>query len=196
MLKAMGREPGKRVDWNAPGHAHELTLSCYRRLKLLGKDETKRLFLSELDKARKKLQYEVWAYVIMPEHVHLLVWPRLREYRIQDFRKTLKERSGKAVLNWIREYHPSAMARLVQPEGARLRTRFWQDGKGYDRNFWTPPLIWQCIRYIHGNPVRRNLCETPAGWPWSSYGSYEGTSSGEFEVDPCRVEDPEPSRGI
>lgn len=167
------RELGKRQDWNAPGHAHELTLSCYRKLKLFTEGDRCRCFLLALEEARKALDYDVWAYVIMPDHVHVLVRPKQREYTIESFRAMLKKRSGLMAMETLRA-DGATLERLTVRQGDVLRHRFWQIGKGYDRNLWTPPLIWKSIRYIHGNPVKAGLCETPADWPWSSYRFYEG----------------------
>ena len=62
----MDRQPGKRVDWNAPGHAHELTLSCFKRQQVLVADPVRRTLLQVLDEVRREFDFEVWAYVIMP----------------------------------------------------------------------------------------------------------------------------------
>jgi putative transposase len=172
-----------------------LTLSCHRRLKLFTADAVRKSFLTALDGARKEFDYEVWAYVIMPEHVHVLANPRQRAYDIQAFRTKLKKDSGLLGMSFIRA-DPVTLANLAVKEGSLLRHRFWQDGKGYDRNLWTPHLIWKSIRYIHGNPVQRGLCETPAEWPWSSYRWFEGIRPVEFECDPCPVEPPDPENGI
>lgn len=192
----MDRKPGKRQDWNAPGHAHELTLSCYKRLKLFSQPDICRIFLAALDEVRKELEYDVWAYVVMPEHVHLLVRSRHREYRIQDFRRELKKRVGLRALAWIKQYRPAALSKLVAKEGTVARRRFWQDGKGYDRNLWTPPLIWRSIRYIHNNPVKRGLCKAALDWPWSSYRWFLKLSPVEFECDLCPVDPPNPESGV
>ena len=63
-----------------PGHAHLLTFSCFRRMPLLSKDRTRRWFLEALGAARSALEFDLWAWVIMPEHVHLLIYPRREGY--------------------------------------------------------------------------------------------------------------------
>jgi putative transposase len=77
----------RAVTNNNPGDAHGLTFSCYKRLPSLATDEAKLLFLDKLHRARKKHDVDVWAYVIMPEHVHLLVHPRRPIYSIEAFRQ-------------------------------------------------------------------------------------------------------------
>jgi putative transposase len=62
-----------RKAWDQAGHAHELTFSCFRRLRLLGSDRTREWLLRSLETARSWWRFALWAYVIMPEHVHLLI---------------------------------------------------------------------------------------------------------------------------
>jgi REP element-mobilizing transposase RayT len=77
-------------SYNTPGDAHELTFSCYRRLPLLSKDRTRRWFLEALDQARRRRNFYLWAYVIMPEHVHILLWPRDGVYEMRLIRAAIK----------------------------------------------------------------------------------------------------------
>ena len=59
-----------------------------------------------------------------------------------------------------------------QPSG-RNAYRFWQPGRGYDRNIWTAEELHEKIDYIHANPVRRGLVERPGDWAWSSWRAWE-----------------------
>ena len=68
--------------FNAPWDAHELTFSCYRGREFLSRDRTRLYFVEAVNKAREKHVFDVWAYVIMLEHVHLLIWPREETYSI------------------------------------------------------------------------------------------------------------------
>ncbi len=177
---------------NTPGHAHQLNFSCYRRLPLLAFDPLRRSFLDSLRAARRKLSFELWAYVIMPELVHQLVNPKLREYRMEDVRKAVKGAFARAALDWLARNSPGLHSRLILPNGSR---RFWQDGKGYDRNLFSPKAIWDCVDYIHGNPVTRGLCRSPLDWPWSSARWFEGMPA-KLEMDPCPIMPPSSTRGI
>src|SRR5437773_9273659 len=73
-------------SYDIPGHAHELTFSCFHRLALLKTDRTCRWFCDAMEAARKKLDFALWAYVIMPEHVHVIVWPRQTSYQVSRIR--------------------------------------------------------------------------------------------------------------
>ena len=60
-------------SYNIPGDAHELNFSCFRRLPLLSKERTCQWFLDALDQARRRLDFALWAYVLMPEHIHVIL---------------------------------------------------------------------------------------------------------------------------
>src|SRR5947207_8047626 len=60
-------------SYNTPGEAHELTFSCFWRLPLLSKDRSRQWFVEALDDAPRRRDFLVWAYLIMPEHVHVIV---------------------------------------------------------------------------------------------------------------------------
>jgi REP element-mobilizing transposase RayT len=76
---------------NDPGHAHSLTFSCFRRQAFLSKDGSRRWLIEAIDRARSKHEFHVWAYVIMPEHAHLLIWPNDVNYDISDILSSIKQ---------------------------------------------------------------------------------------------------------
>jgi hypothetical protein len=67
---------------NEPGHAHALTFSCFRRQPFLSRDRTRRWMLEAIASARATHGFHLWAYVLMPEHLHLLIWPPAPEYDV------------------------------------------------------------------------------------------------------------------
>ena len=69
--KFVFRKTRRRFD--EPGQARELTFSCYHGYQFLNRDRTRSWFLEELESARRKWSFDLWAYVLMPEHVHLLI---------------------------------------------------------------------------------------------------------------------------
>ena len=155
-----------------PGDLHELTFSTYRRKPLLTNDRWREYFCDALAAAPPEAGFGLVAWVVMPEHVHLLVIPA---------DKHLCDVPG---LLW-RVKRPCSLAVKADldasPKGASLRTaltvrerpgktafRFWQEGPGYDRNLRTPAAVAAAIDYIHANPVRRGLVGRPTDWRWSS----------------------------
>lgn len=164
-----------RKTYNELGHVHELTFTCFHRLPLLAPESAKSIFISGLDQARRKHDFEVHAYVLMPEHVHLLINPKQYPYSISTILHSIKTKSSRLILNSLERSDPSMIEKLlVSRQNGRQEHRVWQQGGGYDRNLTSPEAIANAIAYIHRNPHRRNLEIPEADWLWSSEGVYVG----------------------
>jgi putative transposase len=176
----------KRKSYDIEGHAHGLTFSCYRRRRFFDDDEIKRRFLEALEKARKKHGFLVWAYVIMPEHIHLLVFPR--DCLVRDMLKSIKGPMARSIIAQLkRTDHPDL--KWMRTGNAKRPYAFWQAGGGYDRNLHKVKTIWKKIEYIHLNPVRRKLVESATDWKWSSARFYFDLEPVEFAADRCGERD-------
>jgi len=169
---------------NEPGHAHALTFSCFRRRPFLSKDRTRLWLVDAVERARNRHCFDLWAWVIMPEHVHLLICPREREYSISSILTTIKQSVAKRALTHVRQQAPAFLSQMEdrQPNGS-VTHRFWQRGGGYDRNLVEPRVIWAEIEYFHANPVRRGLCLWPMDWEWSSVREAERPGSGRLRLN-------------
>ncbi|MGA2674466.1 MAG: transposase [Terracidiphilus sp.] len=136
------------IRYQQTGDFHFLTFSCYHRLAYLGSAETRDLFESALARIRKSFRLAVAGYVVMPEHVHLLV----SEPREGDL--------------------SSAVRSLKLSVSLRSAERpFWQ-ARYYDFNVRAEDKFTEKLRYIHRNPVARGLVTRPEEWLWSSYCHY------------------------
>jgi putative transposase len=175
------RKRCKRYD--VPGDAHFLTFSCFRRLPLFTRDRSRQWMLDAIALGRKKGEYDLWAYVIMPEHVHLVILPHVG-VKISTILTTLKQSVSKRALLWLRQNAPQYLPRLEdrQPNGMRAY-RFWQRGGGYDRNLRTVADIYQKIEYVHNNPVRRKLVEMAEEWLWSSCRAWQTGTDIPIAID-------------
>ena len=184
MRKPDGTVRKTRRCFNDDGHAHELTFSCQGGLPLLGKDRSRQWSVDALDRARRKWNFELWAYVIMPEHVHVLLYPLAREYEVTAIFKSIKLSVSRRAVRFLRANTPAFLERLkvTRPSG-RVEHRFWQQGGGYDRNIYNDKIAWASIEYIHNNPVRRGLCDAPTDWRWSSARWYAGVDDVVLEMD-------------
>jgi len=61
--------------YNYEGNAHYLTFSCYKNQPFLTNDRTRQWLLASIRRAQKKRLFDLWAWVIMPEHVHMVILP-------------------------------------------------------------------------------------------------------------------------
>ena len=105
------------------------------------------------------------AWVVMPEHVHLLIDPGEIARELGPWLQRLKAGFAHRTLERWREERPEAAARLARPDGS---SRFWQPGGGFDGQVEDPWKVRRVARYIHLNPVRRALAARPGDWRWSS----------------------------
>jgi putative transposase len=170
--------------YNDPGHAHALTFSCYRRQPFLSKDGSRRWLIEAIERARVKHGFHIWAYVVMPEHAHLLLWPTGPDYDISEILRSIKQSVANKALTYVRRVAPGFLRQMEdrQPNGA-IHYRFWQRGGGYDRNVVEPETVHRQVDYLHHNPVRRGLCAKPEEWFWSSAADYVGARVGPLKID-------------
>ena len=158
--------------YNEPGHAHELTFSCYRRFRFLLKDRSCQWLADRIRTVcKEELNYSPWAYVFMPDHVHLIVFPNEREYDSSEFLRRVKEPVSRKAVQFLKREAPEWLPRIRVRRGKRVEHHFWQPGRGHDRNIVNSVTLRSMIDYIHLNPVRKALVERAKDWKWSSAGS-------------------------
>jgi putative transposase len=153
-------------------------------LPLLNGDRAREWVVDAFESARAKLKIDVWAYVIMPEHVHVLLYPRGDEYAMRRILVALKRPVSVAAREHLDQSGNQKWLnrlRVKQPSGERFR--FWQPGGGYDRNVVCESSARAMIDYIHANPVRRGLVKSPTDWEWSSARFWAGMPGQKLHMD-------------
>ena len=136
--------------------SHFVTFTCYRRLRHLNDTAIRDLVVAMLEQMRRRFRLRVYGFVVMPEHVHLLVSEPERALlanAIQSFKIAVSRRSS--------------ARRMLDGR----RSALWQK-RYYDRNIRGHSDFVEKLRYIHRNPVKRGLAERPQNWKWSSFRHY------------------------
>jgi putative transposase len=146
------------VRYQQTGDLHFITFSCFRHRPILGTPQSQDTFLEILEQSRTKYQFQINGYVVMPDHVHLLV----------------SEPENKLL---------STVVQVIKQRFSRTRpeTEVWED-RYYDFNVKTEDKRAEKLHYIHQNPVRRGLVEHPSDWPWSSHRSYTQNQPGPIQI--------------
>lgn len=144
------------------GQFHFVTFSCYERQPLLERRDGYGMFEHELETVRQRYKFAVAGYVLMPEHVHLLV----SEPKI-------------ASLGVVLQVLKQQTSRKLKQDG---ELRFWQR-RYYDFNVLNSGKGIEKLRYIHRNPVVRGLAEKPEDWLWSSFRHYATGVVGVVEIE-------------
>ena len=86
-----------RKTYDTPGDSHFLTFSTFKRLPLLTKERSCQWVVDAIALSRERNPFELWAWVIMPEHVHLVLYPH-EGIKIASILNTIKQSSSKRAM--------------------------------------------------------------------------------------------------
>jgi putative transposase len=145
------------------GDFHFITFSCDQRRPYLATPDARDLVEDALERMRLRYRFALAGYVIMPEHVHLLI----SEPRIGAL---------DSVLQGIK----------VSVSKRRPEYPFWLS-RYYDFNVFTYDKRTEKLRYIHRNPVMRGLVQKPEDWLWSSFRHYAFGENRAVEIESERT---------
>ena len=164
------------------GHLHFITFTCYRRLPLLRSVRARNVFVQILGEVRDRYGFSLVGYVVMPEHIHLLLGEPVKGTP-STVVQVLKQRVSRRLRRKKRV--PAAQLRLTFARDEGALPRFWQR-RFYDFNLWSLKKRVEKLHYMHMNPLKRKLVEHPRDWPWSSFSFYANPKHGLIRVDPVR----------
>jgi len=164
-----------------PNDGRYLTFSCFQRLQLFRNERIRDAFVGALREARERDRFRLFAWVVMPEHVHLYVMPAPPGGKVAPSLWRLKRDFAKLVIRRWRRLGAPVLARITDAAG---KPHFWLPGGGYDRNIHSDSEHHEKITYINENPVRRGLVARSIDWRWSSARWYVGFRDGELGIDP------------
>lgn len=158
--------------------ARFVTFSCFRRHQLLTTPAIVTAFLRSLQSVRERYAIRIFGYVVMPEHVHLVLHPP-DGLRLGPVIGEVKSQSAGRII-------AEGLVRLPRDctvvKDGRRRQAFWQP-RCYDHNCRTPEAVREKINYCHTNPVVRGLVAESGQWAWSSYNWYAGEEDVPLAMD-------------
>lgn len=159
---------------------HFVTCSCYRRLALLGTARARNMFVKDLNRARRDYGFLLVGYVVMPNHVHLLM-SEPKKGTPSTVMQMLKQRVSRKMRMKGRAT-PKGQLSLRFPKFAADLPQFWQP-RYYDFNVYSHKKKKEKLEYMHANPVVRGLVRHPRDWPWSSFSFYAKDETGLVDID-------------
>ncbi len=151
--------PAGLVRLHNSGQLHFITFSCYDRRPYLNTIPARKIFEHSLETIRKRYRFLIFGYVVMPEHVHMLVT----------------------------EPETASLSKAIQALKLSVTLQcterpFWQP-RYYDFNLFSEKKQEEKLRYIHRNPVSRGLVTEPSDWPWSSFHHWSTGARGTIEIE-------------
>ena len=160
------------------GDLHFITFSCYQRRPLLEEPQARSTFEEILEQVRQWYGLLICGYVVMPEHVHLLVSEPERgtlAAALQTLKQTVSHKLGPGRPHPVRDT-------AADKDGAPIcEGPFWYT-RYYDFNVWTEKKRIEKLKYMHRNPVKRGLVEKPEDWAWSSFRHYAERVEGTVKI--------------
>ena len=163
---------------NHLNHARYITFSTYRRLNLFGTVELRDVFRDQLEMSKSSFGFELYAWVLMPNHAHLLV-RKSETGDVSGLLRSLKGTVARKIMSRWRELDAPVLDQLVDRSG---KMWFWQRGGGYDRNIVSDDEFDEKVGYIHMNPVRAGLAAKPTDWDGVRRGFGVGRGMGRLFV--------------
>jgi putative transposase len=166
------------------GHVYYITTVVYDRLPIFTRPSFVIPLLDSLNFYRHQRAFKLLGYVIMPEHLHLILWPFgdptipdiMRDYKKFTARRIIRQAQVEGIDEWL-----TASKRAGQ-ETERSMNKVWQDSY-WDTNIYTERFLRQKLDYIHHNPVRAGLVEAPEDYAYSSYRNYMYGEERLIEID-------------
>jgi putative transposase len=159
---------------------HFINCSCYQRQPWLASPQRRDLFLTVLETVRQRYEFVVVGYVVMPDHIHLLIGEP-EKGDPSKVMQAVKQGFARRVLKSLRKRRVAEQQELFAVGAEHV----WQK-RFYDFNVYTARKRIEKLRYMHANPVKRGLVQEPEQWRWSSYRSYAFGEEGAVKLNQQR----------
>ena len=185
--------------FNDNSYVHFTTTNTYRKLSYFRNEEFCRILLEELEFYHERYGFSMIGYVIMPDHLHLLLWWDIREkpeLNISKIMQVIKGVTARRVVDLMTavrleqmlqptlrkgEQKSSQSEKNAQAHRQNLRHRLWQPGF-HDFNIYSEDKLVEKLNYIHHNPVEAGIVSSPGEYKWSSYKRYFSEVEGFLEA--------------
>jgi putative transposase len=147
--------------------AHSLRFRCRKGWQLLQSDPAIMLVIRTIEDARQQRDFDLWAYVVLPDHVHVVIWPRKDVDSMAMIAEAIRDPVTQAALN----------------AGIISREPFWEMGEPYDQPLGSVREIHTAMMLLHENPVKRKLVERPEAYKYSSAAFWMGSDDVPIKMD-------------
>jgi putative transposase len=182
--------PSRLKRYQEAGQLHYVTFTCYHRIQYLNSAFARDVFEQTLERVRRWYNLYIIGYVVMPEHVHLLLSEPERS-SLAVALQMLKQISSRQLHSMGGSLFRPLLAKggkvgpTLSPlakRGEQMDQPVWQK-RYYDFNVFSERKRVEKLRYMHRNPVKRGLVEKPEDWKWSSYCHYLTGMEGVVEIE-------------
>lgn len=166
------------------GSIYYITSVIYNRLKIFMRPSFIIPIIDSLNYYRYQYSVKIIGYVIMPDHIHLLIFPKM-EQAVTDFMRDFKRFTSGRITRQAKVEGKSEWIQAFEQAGAeteRAEFKVWQDSF-WEQCIYTEDFLQQKLNYIHLNPVRAGIVKEAEAYSYSSYGNYYLNDHHLIEID-------------
>ncbi|MDI1355002.1 MAG: transposase [bacterium] len=174
-------------------NAYFVTVTTVNWVDLFTRQNHRMTIIDSLKYCQKQKGLEIYAYVLMPSHLHMLC--RGKEgFALSDIMRDFKKFTSKRLIQnineesesrreWLLEIFSKACEHLSRGQEYKV----WQDGY-HAEALYTNKFVFQKLNYIHANPVKDRIVEKPEDYMFSSARNYADLDSLiEIELIPHEI---------
>ena len=163
------------------GRARFVTFCTHKRIPILTNDLYREIVIKSIESVRNEYGFRLLGYVIMPEHVHLVMVPKI-DSKIGEIVGEIKRISSKEIHKSLVNNNHYGLNEFVVFRNGTEKFALWQR-RCYDHNCRTDASVWEKVEYCNNNPVYRELVREPNQWKWSSFNCYAGVQNVPIAID-------------
>lgn len=170
--------------YNLHNQVHFITTNAFRRMPIFSDVDYCKIVIQKINFYREKYDFKLIGYVIMPDHVHLLVQPLPRQ-NISDIMRDLKRSTATEIINRLKGENKIELLKCLRLPYIKNRNysfSLWQR-RFIDFNIFSEKKLYEKLEYIHNNPVKNELADNLSNWKFSSYKNYFEEDDSIITVD-------------
>jgi putative transposase len=165
--------PRSRYRISDTHHPHFLTCTVVDWLPIFGSPPIAQIVLDSWRFLQESSRIELYAYVVMENHVHWIAASDDLPKEVGDF----KSFTARAIIDWLQEQRAHHILEKLAGQKRAHKTdreyQFWQEGS-HPQMIASDAMMRQKVEYIHENPVKRGYVDAPVHWRYSSARDYAG----------------------
>ena len=172
-----------------PGEVYFITTKTFKNQKIFDNSLICELLIKVLVDCRLKYKFKLYGYVIIPDHVHLLIMPAEK----MNISEAIHRIKGNFAYQYLitRNHKGSATRWGENVDSNRVADPLWVGGlinpiwqkSFYDHIIRNDLDFEEKLNYIHGNPVKHNITDSLDNYPWSSYQNYYLNKNDLIKID-------------
>ncbi len=174
------------THYDHDGRARFVTFGTRHQIPLLSNDSSRQAVVDSIAEARACAQFSLLGWVIMPDHVHLVIVPP-SETELGGVIGVIKRESTRRIHVQIGRHGGYLIDRLTTKQGHEHRFSLWYK-RCFDKSCRNVEEVRKAIEYCHNNPVRAGLIKSAEQWEWSSCRWYAGIRGCKLEMDTEAIE--------